>query len=155
MKKILALTILGASLSACTLVGNPTTKDVSGNLLGFPANAKLRMAVVGYSNGRYTADGSESQVIDRYLTNGYVLDLPKSLGYGTYRVVVYRDANGNDRFDTGDSVVSRNNGKLLVHAQRGGQFFRGIQAGWNIYDTASNGSSSLALRGYDLQYSGR
>ena len=92
MKKVLALTVLGASLSACTLVGNPTTKDVSGNLVGFPSGANLRLAVVGYSNGNYTADGSESQIIDRYLTNGFLLDLPRTLGYGTYRVVVFKDS---------------------------------------------------------------
>ena len=155
MKSILALTVLGASLSACTLIGNPTTKDVSGNLIGFPANANLRLAIVGFSNNNYTADGSESQIIDRFLTNGFVLDLPKTLGVGTYRVVVYRDINNNDRFDTGDRVVSRSNGKLLVNAQRDEQFYGGIKAGWNIYDTASNGSSSLALRGYDLEYSGQ
>ena len=155
IKTVLALTALSASLSACTLVGNPTTKDVSGNLVGFPQGAKLRVAIVGYSSGRYTADGSESQVIDRYLTNGFLLDLPKSLGYGTYRVVVYRDANSNDRFDTGDSVVSRDNGKVLVRAQRNDQFYGGIKAGWNIYNSASGGSSSLALTNYDLQYAGR
>ncbi|WP_420594797.1 hypothetical protein [Deinococcus sp.] len=155
MKNILALTALAASLSACTLIGNPTTKDVSGNLIGFPANANLRLAIVGFSNNKYTADGSESQIIDRFLTNGFVLDLPKTLGVGTYRIVVYQDANSNNRFDTGDRVVSRNNGKLLVNAQRNEQFYGGIKAGWNIYDTASNGSSSLALRGYDLEYSGQ
>ena len=154
MKKLLALMVLGASLSACTLVGNPTTKDVSGNLVGFPGGANLRLAVVGYSNGTYTADGSESQIIDRYLTNGFVLDLPRTLGYGTYRVVVFKDANNNNRLDTGDTVVSRPNTKLLVRAQRDNQYYSGIRAGWNVYDTGNGGSSSLALNNYDLQYNG-
>ena len=155
MKKVLALAALGLSLSACTLVGNPTTKDVSGNLIGFPSGANLRLAVVGYSNGNYTADGSESQIIDKYLTNGFILDLPKTLGYGTYRVVVFKDANDNNRLDTGDTVVSRPNTKVLVHAQRENQYYSGIKAGWNVYDTSNGGSSSLALNNYDLTYAGQ
>ena len=151
----LALTALSAALSACTLVGNPTTKDVSGMLRGFPSSADLRLAIVGYSSGRYTADGSESQLLDKYVSGGYTLDLPRSLGYGTYRVVVYTDANHNNRLDTGDRVVSRDNGKLLVYAQRAGQFYPGIKAGWNIYNTTTRGSSSLALVNYDLDYAGR
>lgn len=153
--KLLALATISAALSACTLVGNPTTKDVSGQLRGFPSGADLRLAIVGYSNGRYTADGSESQILDKYLTGGFTLDLPRNLGYGTYRVVVYNDANHNNRFDTGDRVVSRDNAKLLVHAQRAGQFYPGTKAGWNIYNTTTQGSSSLALVNYDLDYAGR
>ncbi|MGI8747824.1 MAG: hypothetical protein ACR2J4_05670 [Deinococcus sp.] len=153
--KLLALATISAALSACTLVGNPTTKDVSGQLRGFPTGTDLRLAIVGYSNGRYTADGSESQILDKYVTSGFSIDLPRSLGYGSYRVVVFNDANHNNRFDTGDRVVSRDNGKLIVRAQRNDQFFPGIKAGWNIYDTASTGSSSLALVNYDLDYAGR
>ncbi|MFC4452615.1 hypothetical protein [Deinococcus sonorensis] len=155
MNKILALSALSVALSACTLVGNPLSKDVSGQLRGFPSGQDLRLAIVGYSNGRYTADGSESQIVDKYLTGGFTLDLPKTLGTGTYRVVVYTDVNRDGRFSTGDRVVSRDNGKLLVNAQRSGQFYPGIKAGWNIYNTATRESSSLALTNYDLDYAGQ
>lgn len=156
MKKILALAALSGLLSACTLVGNPLNKDVSGMLQNFPSGqtADLRLAIVGYNNGQYTADGSQSQVLDRYLTGGFTLDLPRNVPYGTYRVVVYRDSNKNDRFDTGDRIVSRDNGKLLVYSRSNGQYYANTRAGWNIYNTANRDVQVVALTGYDLFYNG-
>ncbi|UBV42815.1 DUF2141 domain-containing protein [Deinococcus taeanensis] len=150
MKTILAATILGTlTLSACTLAGNPIQKDVTGQLSGFNANQNLGLAIVGFNNGQYTADGTQSQVIDKYLTNGFSLDLPRNVPYGTYRVIVFRDANNNNRYDTGDTVLSRDNGKRLIYAQRDNQFVSGTKAGWNLVNPDGTVQTTL-LNNYDL-----
>lgn len=151
MKNLLAIAALGTvALSSCTLAGNPIRKDVTGQLRGFSSNQNLGLALVGFNNGQYTADGTQSQVIDKFLTGGFALDLPTNLPYGTYRVIVFRDANNDNRFNTGDTVLSRDNGKLLVFAQRDNQFFGGTKRGWNLYTSASGSVQTTLLNNYDL-----
>ncbi|MBZ9753427.1 DUF2141 domain-containing protein [Deinococcus sp. HMF7604] len=146
----LALAALGTlTLSACTLAGNPIKKDVTGQLRGFNSNQNLGLAIVGFNGGQYTADGTQSQVIDKFLTGGFALDLPTNLPYGTYRVIVFRDANNNNRYDTGDTVLSADNGKRLLYAQRENQFVAGTKAGWNLVDSSGYVQTTL-LNNYDL-----
>ncbi|MBZ9715999.1 hypothetical protein [Deinococcus multiflagellatus] len=150
MKHLLIAAALGTlTLSACTLAGNPIKKDVTGQLRGFNANQNLGLAIVGFNNGQYTADGTQSQVIDKFLTGGFALDLPTNLPYGTYRVIVFRDANNNNRYDAGDTVLSADNGKRLVYAQRDNQFVGGTKAGWNLVNPNGNVQTTL-LNNYDL-----
>ncbi|GBF07422.1 hypothetical protein DAERI_140083 [Deinococcus aerius] len=150
MKKILAVATLGTlALSSCSLFGTRSAA-VSGQLKGFSPNQNLGLAVVGYNSGQYTANGSQPQVIDKFLTGGYTLTLPRNVPYGTYRVVVFRDANNNGRFDTGDVVLSRDNGKLLVYAGRDNQFFQGTKYGWNIYNGTPDIQTEI-LNNYDLE----
>ncbi|MFC4638649.1 hypothetical protein [Deinococcus hohokamensis] len=153
MKRMLALAALGTlTLSACTLAGNPLRKDVTGNLKGFNPNQNIRLAIVGFNSaGQYTADGTQSQIIDKYLTGGFALDLPTNLPYGTYRVVAFRDANNDGRFNTGDVVLSRDNGKRLVYSRYDNQFYRGTTKGWNIYNPSNNVAQTLTLDNYDLE----
>lgn len=151
MKKILAVAALGTlALSSCSIFGTRSAA-VSGQLKGFSPNQNLGLAVVGYNNGVYTANGTEPQVIDKFLSGGYTLALPRNVPYGTYRVVVFRDANNNGRFDTGDVVLSRDNGKLLVYASRDNQFFNGTRYGWNIYNSANGDVQTTILNNYDLE----
>lgn len=153
MKRTLTMTALGmALLSSCTLVGNPFHKDVTGQLSGFSANQNLGIALVGYNGGQFTADGSQSQVIDKFLTKGFAVDLPKNLPYGTYRVIVFRDADNSGRYNAGDTVLSKDNGKLLVFAKNDDQYFagKGIKKGWNIYNPATGEVQSKLLNNYDL-----
>ncbi|WP_221091465.1 DUF2141 domain-containing protein [Deinococcus aquaedulcis] len=150
MKHMLIAAALGTlTLSACTLAGNPIKKDVTGQLRGFNANQNLGLAIVGFNNGQYTADGTQSQVIDKFLTGGFAVDLPTNLPYGTYRVIVFRDANNNNRYDTGDTVLSADNGKRLVYAQRDNQFAAGTKAGWNLVNPNGDVQTTL-LNNYDL-----
>lgn len=150
MKKILAVTLLGTLvLSSCSILGTRSAA-VSGQLKGFSANQNLGLAVVGFNNGQYTANGSQPQVIDKFLTGGYTLTLPRNVPAGTYRVIVFRDSNNNGRFDTGDVVLSRDNGKLLVNASRDDQFFRGTKFGWNIYNGTADIQTTV-LNNYDLE----
>lgn len=151
MNKLLTLAALGTlTLSACTLAGNPVKKDVTGQLRGFNANQNLGLAIVGFAGGQYTADGTQSQVIDKFLSGGFVLDLPTGLPTGTYRVVVFRDANNNNRYDTGDTVLSRDNGKRLIFAASDNQFYRGTKRGWNLINTADGYIQTTLLNNYDL-----
>ncbi|GAA5513212.1 hypothetical protein Dcar01_01938 [Deinococcus carri] len=150
MKKMLTLVALGTlALSSCSVLGTRSAA-VSGQLKGFSPNQNLGLAVVGYNNGRYTADGTQPQVIDKFLTGGYTLTLPRNVPYGTYRVVVFRDANSDGRFNTGDVVLSRDNGKLLVYAGSDNQFFNGTKYGWNIYNGTADIQTTL-LNNYDLE----
>ncbi|GGL09724.1 hypothetical protein [Deinococcus radiotolerans] len=150
MKAMLAAAILAPlTLSACTLAGNPIKKDVTGQLRGFDANQNLGLAIVGYNNSQYTADGTQSQIIDKFLTGGYSLDLPTNLPYGTYRVIVFRDANSNNRYDTGDTVLSADNSKRLIYAQRDGQFASGTKTGWNLLNPDGT-VQTVILNNYDL-----
>lgn len=150
MKKMLALVALGTvALSSCSVLGTRSAA-VSGQLKGFSPNQNLGLAVVGYNNGRYTADGTQPQVIDKFLTGGYTLTLPRNIPNGTYRVVVFRDTNGDGRFNTGDVVLSRDNGKLLVYAGSDNQFFNGTKYGWNIYNGTADIQTTL-LNNYDLE----
>ena len=151
MNKVMLATGLSALLlSACSVVGTRSAA-VSGQLRGFSANQNLGLALVGYNNGRYTADGTQAQVIDKFLTGGYTLTLPRDVPYGTYRVIVFRDANNDNRYNAGDTVLSRYSGKLLVYAARDNALFNGTKYGWNIYDGNSGRIQTTILNNYDLQ----
>lgn len=151
MKKALVIAAMGTvALSSCTLLGNPTKKDVTGQLRGFSPNQNLRLAIVGYNNGKYTADGTQAQVIDKFLTGGFVLDLPTKVPFGSYRVIVFRDANNNNRYDAGDTVLSKSNGKLLIYTSIRDQFFNGTVQGWNLYDSNTGKIQTTILNNYDL-----
>jgi outer membrane lipoprotein-sorting protein len=151
MNKLLIPLALGTlTLSACTLAGNPVKKDVTGQIRGFAANQNLGLALVGFNDGKYTADGTESQLIDKFLTGGFALDLPSNVPYGTYRVIVFRDANGNNRYDAGDTVLSKDNGKRLAFAQNDNQFFAGTKKGWNLVNPDGTVQTTV-LNNYDLE----
>ncbi|EYB69619.1 hypothetical protein DEIPH_ctg004orf0143 [Deinococcus phoenicis] len=151
MKKILALAAVATvALSSCSLYGTRSAA-VSGQLKGFSPNQNLGLAIVGFNNGQYTADGTQAQVIDKFLTGGYTLTLPRDVPYGTYRVIVFRDANNDGRFNTGDTVLSRDNGKFLVYVQRDNQYFNGTKYGWNIYNAANRDIQTTILNNYDLE----
>lgn len=149
MKNILFAAVGAIALSSCSLMG---TKEaaVSGQLRGFDANQNLRIALVGYSNGQYVATSEQAQIIDKYLTGGFTITLPSKVPNGTYRLVVFRDLNNNEKLDTGDAFVSRDNGKLLVLTSQDDQFFQGTKLGWNIYDTTTREVQSTVLNNYDL-----
>ncbi|WP_295821980.1 hypothetical protein [uncultured Deinococcus sp.] len=154
MKKLLAIAALGTlTLSACTLAGNPVKKDVTGQLRGFNSGQNLGLAIIGFNNGQYTADGTQSQVIDKFLTGGFSLDLPTNLPTGSYRVIVFRDANNNNRYDTGDTVLSKDNGKRLIYASQDNQFYNGTKKGWNLVTTSSGNVQTTLLNNYDLDAS--
>ncbi|THF84938.1 DUF2141 domain-containing protein [Deinococcus sp. KSM4-11] len=151
MKKLLTIAALGTlTLSACTLAGNPTKKDVTGQLHGFSANQNLGLAIIGFNNGQYTADGTESQIIDKFLTGGFSLDLPTNLPTGTYRVIVFKDANNNNRYDTGDTVLSKDNGKRLIYASKANQYYNGTKPGWNLVVLSNQYVQTTLLNNYDL-----
>lgn len=149
MHKILALATLGMALSSCSILGTKSAA-VSGNLKGFTNDANIRLALVGFNNGQYTTDGSRAQVIDKAITDGYVLTLPRDVPNGIYRVVVFRDLNGDDRYNVGEPVVSHDNGKRLVKAGYDGQFVKGTRYGWNLWTTATNDVQIAILNNYDL-----
>ena len=153
MKKILAVATLGTlALSSCSIFGTRSAA-VSGQLKGFSPNQNLGLALVGYNNGVYTATGSQPQLIDKFLTGGYTLALPRNVPAGTYRVIVFRDSNSDGRFNTGDVVLSRDNGKLLVYVNRDNDIFRGTKYGWNIYNGTADIQTTV-LNNYDLEATG-
>lgn len=150
MKKILAVAALGTiALSSCSIFGTKTAA-VSGQLKGFSPNQNLQLALVGYNGGKYVVDGNRAQVIDKYLSGGYTLSLPRNVPYGTYRVIVFRDANNNASYDLGDTILSKDNGKLLVYVARDGDIFAGTKYGWNIYNGSSDIQTAI-LNNYDLE----
>ena len=151
MKKMLAVAVLGSlALTSCSIFGTRSAA-VSGQLKGFSANQNLGLAVVGFNNGQYTNDSTQVQVIDKFLTGGYTLTLPRDVPYGTYRVIVFRDANNDNRYNAGDTVLSSYSGKLLVYAARDNALFNGTKYGWNIYDGNSGRIQTTILNNYDLQ----
>ncbi|MFC3862164.1 hypothetical protein ACFOPQ_15465 [Deinococcus antarcticus] len=150
MKKILAVAALGTiALSSCSIFGTKTAA-VSGQLKGFSPNQNLQLALVGYNGGKYVVDGNRAQVIDKYLSGGYTLSLPRNVPYGTYRVIVFRDANNNASYDLGDTILSKDNGKLLVYVAKDGDIFAGTKYGWNIYNGSSDIQTTI-LNNYDLE----
>ncbi len=46
-------------------------------------------------------------------TSGLVLDLPRDVPFGIYRVIVFRDDNNNS-YEAGDTILSKDNGKRLL-----------------------------------------
>ncbi|WP_135229776.1 hypothetical protein [Deinococcus fonticola] len=150
MKKILAVAALGSiALSSCSIFGTKSAA-VSGQLKGFSPNQNLQLAVVGYNQGKYVVDGNQAQVIDKYLSGGYTLTLPRNVPYGTYRVIVFRDANNNGSYDLGDTILSKDNGKLLVYVAKDGDVFGGTKYGWNVYNGSSDIQTTI-LNNYDLE----
>ena len=150
MKKILAMTALGTiALTSCSIFGTKTAA-VSGQLKGFSPNQNLQLALVGYNGGKYVVDGNRAQVIDKFLSGGYTLSLPRNVPYGTYRVIVFRDANNNASYDLGDTILSKDNGKLLVYVAKDGDVFAGTKYGWNIYNGTSDIQTTI-LNNYDLE----
>lgn len=150
MKRILAVAALGTiALSSCSIFGTKTAA-VSGQLKGFSPNQNLQLALVGYNGGKYVVDGNRAQVIDKYLSGGYTLSLPRNVPYGTYRVIVFRDGNNNASYDLGDTILSKDNGKLLVYVARDGDIFAGTKYGWNIYNGSSDIQTTI-LNNYDLE----
>lgn len=150
MKKILAVAALGSiALSSCAVFGTKSAV-VSGQLKGFSPNQNLQIALVGFNQGKFVFDSQRAQVIDKYLTGGFTLSLPRNVPYGTYRLVVFRDVNNDGKLDGGDSIISRDNGKLLVFVAKDGDYFQGTKYGWNIYNGSSDIQTNI-LNNYDLQ----
>ncbi|GAA5502756.1 hypothetical protein Dxin01_02500 [Deinococcus xinjiangensis] len=151
MKKVLTLAALGTlALSSCSVFGTRSAA-VSGQLKGFSPNQNLGLAIVGFNNGQYTADGTQAQLIDKFISGGYTLTLPRDVPYGTYRVIVFRDANNNNRYDIGDTVLSRDNGKRLLYVARDNDIMNGTKYGWNIYDAATGKIQTTIINNYDLE----
>lgn len=151
MNKALMLAALGTvTLTSCSVIGTRSAA-VSGQLRGFNPDQDLRLAVVGFNGGQYVADGRQAQVLDKFLTGGYVLTLPRDVASGTYRVVVFRDMNHNNRYDVSDTVVSKPNSKLLVYAPRDNYLFSSIKYGWNIYDNTTGRVQTDVLDNYDIE----
>lgn len=152
MKKIIAAAVVGTvALSSCSIFGT-NKAAVSGKLSGFATDQNLQIAVLGYNNGQYVVDANQAQIIDKVVTNGFTVALPTkaSVPFGTYRLIVFKDANSNGRYDAGDKILSKDNGKLLVFADKDGAYFSGTKYGWNIYDTATAKVQNNVLTGYDL-----
>lgn len=150
MHKLLAIATIGTlALSSCSVFGTKSAA-VSGQLKGFNSDQNLRLALVGFNNGQYTADGSRAQVIDKALTGGYTLTLPREATNGIYRIVVFRDTNNNDRYDVNEAVLSKDNGKRLVKAGSDNATVQGTRYGWNIWDTTNGNIQTTILNNYDL-----
>lgn len=151
MQKALLLGLTGVlALTSCSVIGTKAAA-VSGQLRGFPIDQNLGLAVVGFNNGQYVANGERAQVIDKLVSGGYTLALPKNVPAGTYRVVVFRDANNSGSYDAGDTVLSKDNGKVLVYASRDNYLFNGIKYGWNIYNNATGEIQTIIINNYDLE----
>ena len=151
MRKMLIVAALGTlALSSCSIFGTRSAA-VSGQLRGFSPNQNLGLAIVGYNGGQYTNVSTQLQIIDKFLTGGYTLTLPRDVPYGTYRVIVFRDTNNDGRYTAGEPVLSRDNGKFLVYSQRDNQFFNGAKLGWSIYNTATRDVQNTLLNNYDLE----
>lgn len=150
MNKMLLLALSGAALlSSCSVIGTRAAA-VSGQVRGFPVDQNLGLALVGFNNGQYVANGQRAQVIDKLVSGGYTLSLPRNVAYGTYRVVVFRDANSNGTYDAGDTVLSRSNNKLLIYAPRDNYLFNGTTYGWNIYNSSNGDIQTNILNNYDI-----
>ncbi|MHA0035766.1 hypothetical protein [Deinococcus sp. PESE-13] len=150
MKKALTLALLGTvALSSCSVVGTRAAV-VSGQLNGFNSDQNLRLALVGFNNSQYVADGRRAQVIDKVLTGGYTFALPRNVQSGVYRLIVFRDVNNNNAYDSGDVVLSRHNGKSLIYAPRDNYIYSGVKYGWNIRNDANGDIQTVVLNNYDL-----
>ena len=68
-------------------------------------------------------------------------------------MIVFRDANNNNRYDTGDTVLSKDNGKRLIYASQDNQFYNGTKKGWNLVTTSSGNVQTTLLNNYDLDAS--
>ena len=151
MNKLMTLAAAATiALSSCSVVGNPSTPDVSGKLTGdFPTNGTLRLAIQGVDlNNLFTTDASQSQIVDTRFVNGYTLDLPSNLPAGNYTVIVFLDNDKNGRYNSGDRVVSDDAGKRLVFKTQNDGNYR---QGWNIR-RADGSVQNPPLTGYDLAY---
>ena len=150
MKKALTLAVLGtALLSSCSVIGTRSAA-VSGQLRGFDSDQNLRLALVGFNNNQYVADGRQAQVLDKLLTGGYTFTLPRDVQSGVYRLIVFRDANNNNAYDSGDAVLSRHNGKSLIYAPRDNYVYSGVKYGWNVRNDATGEIQTTVLNNYDI-----
>ena len=151
MRKTVSLTLIGTVLlSACSVIGTRAAA-VSGQLWGFDPTQNLRLALVGFNSGQYVADGRRAQVIDRRVTGGYTFTLPRDVAPGLYRLVVFRDANNNAAYDSGDTILSRHNGKTLIYSLRNDAPYAGVTYGWNIRNDLTGAVQATILSDYDIE----
>lgn len=141
-----ALILLVINLSACALL-NPRDVTVSGKIQGFTPDQHTRLALVSYVNGQYAPNATRALPVP---SAQYTLTLPRTLPSGIYRVVIFRDANGNERYDTGETVLSSDQGKRLIQAAKDSDLVTGTRQGWNLWNTINGEIQTSELRGYDL-----
>ncbi len=164
--RILGLGLIGAlSLTACSggLLGGPQSgPDVSGKLNGNWPNGTTKIALIGVNEQGAYGNGSQAQIVDTNITDGFTYDLPKTADQGLYRIIAYVDgSNGNaadGSYQLGETV-SDDNGKYLVYSNQAFTVFgKTFGAGWSVFNkadgtvTPSGAASNDTFSGYDLNY---
>lgn len=157
MKKALSLLTLPLALASCSTFGVPTG-DVSGNLLGTQPSGAIRMAVRGV-----TLTGVQTPVVDQINIptfnpekRAYAISFPANPAEGGYELLAYVDANGNNRYDSGETRT-QNTGKTFVYSQSGsgdksGRDLADLKAGWTLVNGTSVEKSGTPFTGYDLNW---
>ncbi len=131
----LALALMLA-LAACGLfpvIGGP---QVTGNLKdagSWPRDT--RIALVGYGSGGALSYDNQRQVVDEDVFDGYLLELPNGAAQGSYQLVGYVDANGDNKLDAGEARGDSGN-VYFIYADKAGTLdtFAGsvaVEQGWN------------------------
>lgn len=165
-KRTLGLLVIGSLvLSSCGggLLGGPNSgPDVSGKLNGAWPSGTTKIALVGVNESGIFNNGSQAQIVDTNITDGFTYDLPKTSDQGIYRIIAYVDgSNGkaaDSQYQLGESV-SDDNGKYLVYSNQAFTAYgKTFGAGWSVYNKADNtvtpsgAASNDTFSGYDLNY---
>ena len=148
MKRLLLL--LPLTLASCGLFGTPKNYDVTGTLSGTAPAGTVKLAVVGVGlTGVVNADVPQIAVA-LPSTQKFALDYP-NVADGIYQVIAYVDANGDGKYNVGETRT-QNNGKYLIYSTNGVlSGLTNVKAGWN-YAVGLNVTQPGRVTDYDLTW---
>lgn len=154
MKKLALLTLLPLTLGSCGLFGTPKTYAVSGTISGTQPSGNVKMAVLGVSaSGVVNANVGQIAIptFDNN-TKKFSVDYPSNPADGVYQVIAYIDANGDSKYNVGETRT-KNNNMYLVYSKSGGtvETLLGIKAGWNLVQ-GTTVTQPGTITNYDLSW---
>ncbi len=152
MKKLVLIGLLPLMLAACGIGGTPRNYDVSGTISGTQPSGTLKMAVVGVNLGGVVNTATGQIAINSPDGKKFSVDYPPSPADGLYQVIAYIDANGNGKYDLGETRTANNN-KYLAYARSSGGLASlvGLKAGWN-YVVGTAVTQPSRITDYDLSW---
>lgn len=149
MKKLALLTLLPLTLGSCGLFGTPKTYAISGTITGTQPAGTMKLAVIGVnSTGIYNENIGQIAVptFDSN-TKKFSVDYPSKAAEGYYQVIAYIDANGDSKYNVGETRTKNNNMYLVYRDSN----MMDLKTGWNLMQ-GTTVTQPGTITNYDLSW---